>query len=164
MTAFALTELVNDPLAQIESAALGVDASNPLVQNDVGKAVKRAANNNFVLCTENDEIEGFVSSIEPYTVNDGFSFGSVQLNRRMIVEVGANEAGTLAVGELVVADAQAALGTAANPMVKKGVPAAQSGTTPFAYTERTPNTFLWQVIRIVTGTGVTGDTVLIERI
>jgi len=148
MTVFNFTELVQDPLPQIESAALGADADNPFVEADVGKIVKIAASNNYILGTAGDEIEGFVKSIEPYTVNDGWSFGSVQRSGRMTVEVGATEASTVVPGDLVVCDTQAALGTA-------GLPQVQSGS---------PTTFLWRCIRVVTGTGVSGDTVLIERV
>jgi len=148
MTVFNFTELVQDPLPQIESAALGADADNPFVEADVGKIVKIAASNNYILGTAGDEIEGFVKSIEPYTVNDGWSFGSVQRSGRMTVEVGATEASTVVPGDLVVCDTQAALGTA-------GLPQVQSGA---------PTTFLWRCIRVVTGTGASGDTVLIERV
>lgn len=148
MTVFAFTQKVNDPLANILSAALGADANNPLVQNDVGKAVKIAANNNYVLCVAGDEIEGFVNSVEPFTVNGGYGFGGVQTNARMEATVGASQLGSLSVGDLVVADNQAAVGTAGGAQVQSGTPA----------------NFKWRVIRIITGTGATGDTVLLERV
>ena len=66
----------------------------------------------------------------------------------MTVEVGATEASTVVPGDLVVTDTQAALGTA-------GLPQVQSGA---------PTTFKWRCIRVITGTGATGDKVLIERI
>jgi hypothetical protein len=148
MTVFNFTELVNDPLPQIESAALGPNSSTNFVENDVGKIVKVAAASNYVLATAGDEIEGFVKSVEPYTVNDGYSFGSVQRTGRFTAEVGSTETGTVVAGTLVVTDTQAALGTA-------GLPQVQSGT---------PTQFLWRCIRIVSGTGASGDKVLLERI
>jgi hypothetical protein len=148
MTVFHFTELVNDPLADVVSAALGVDADNGYVQNDVGKGVKLAAGNKYVPLADGDEIEGVVVTLSPETVNDGFSFGSIQKNRRLPATIGVAEAGTLTVGELVVSDAPVALGTAGLLTVKTG----------------TPSVHVWRVIRIVTGTGAAGDTCLIERI
>jgi hypothetical protein len=149
MTTFVFTELVNSPHADVVSAALGVNASGKFSDKDIGKPVKMAANNNYVLCAANDEIEGFVSSVEANTVNDGFSFGSVRRDKRMIAQVDAAQTGTLIVGELCVAGTSAALGTANTyPKVIQGAPA----------------NFKWRVIRNMTGTGVAGDLVLIEKI
>lgn len=146
MTNFVFTELVNSPMADVVSTALGANAAGKLVEADKGKLVKMAGSNNYVLCADGDEIEGFVVSLEPSTVNDGFSFGSVQKNKRFIAEVvGA----TLAVGALVVSAAQSALGTADTyPKVKAGTPA----------------THKWRVIRLINGVGTAGSPVLVERI
>lgn len=159
MTTFAYKETA--PAGKIVAAALGPNSATKFADADIGKPVKMGTANNYVLCVAGDEIEGFVTSMEPFTVNSGFSFGSVLVNGRKEVVVGT---GTVAVGDLVVADTQAVLGTAGDPKVKKGTAASQSGVTPFAFTERTPNTHLWRVISIVSGTGAVGDKVLIERI
>lgn len=164
MTAFKYNVKVNSPFADITDAALGAAAGDAWGDAEMGKAVKMGVLNNYVYCVEDDEIEGFVAAIEPTTVNDDFTFGAVQKNKRMLAIVGANEAGTFAIDDLAIADAQIVKGTAGIAQVKKGVAASQSGTTPFAYTERTPNTHLWRCIRIVSGTGVTGDTILLERV
>lgn len=149
MTDFVFSTLVNDPLAQIESAALGVDANNKLTDNDLGKAVKLAANQNFVLCGANDEIDGFLNTVEPFTVNGGFAFGGVQRNRRVQATVGANQGATpMAVGDLVVSDVQAAIDTAGGAVVKTGA----------------PTTNLWRCLRIVSGAGAAGSVVLLERV
>jgi hypothetical protein len=148
MTDFVFTDLVKDPPARVESAALGASTSAKMVTADEGKAVTLASSNNYVLAGVGDEIEGFVSSVEPYTVNGGFSFGGVKRDGRMICEVDASQVSTVAVGGLVVAGTQAALGTAGLPTVKGG----------------TPTIFLWRVLRILTGPGAAGDTVLIERV
>lgn len=148
MTQFNFTEKVNAPLERIESAALGVDANTKMAQADIGKGVKLAASQNFVPVAANDEIEGVVTSVEPWTVNDGFSFGGVQRDQRILATVGANQAGALAIRTLVVADTPIALGTAGLVQVKAGAPA----------------DFKWRVLRHVTGTGVAGDTVLLEKI
>lgn len=232
MTSFVFTELV--PSQLIESAALGVDANGKFKTEDLGKPVKLAGSNNFVLAAADDEIEGFVNSVDPFNVNDGFSFGGVLRKGRKLAVVGANQSGTMAVGDLVVADTQVALGTAGSPKVKTGTAfgatavrdgTAQAGgaaditldagasatndayngmliqilagtgagqsrvitdyvgatkvasvaawgtapdnTSKFSitqYTEASPKHAKWKVIRIVSGTGVPGDTVLLERL
>jgi hypothetical protein len=147
MTTFAFTELVT--CNEVVSAALGVSTSTKLNDKDIGKPVKLAAANNYVVCSTGDQIEGFVSSISPETVNDGFSFGGVATEGRFTCKLDAAQVGTVAVGALVVAGVSAALGTAdAYPLVKTG----------------SPGQFFWRVIRIVSGTGVAGDLVLIENI
>jgi len=147
MTVFNFTLLVNDPLADIVSAALGADADNNYVENDIGKGVKMAAADNYVPLAKDDEIEGVVAALSPETVNDGFTFGSVQKNRRVEAVIGVTEVGTSVVGELVVADTPIAQGTAGILRVYPGAPA----------------THKWRIIHIY-GTGAAGDTCVIERI
>ena len=149
MSTFVFTTLTNNPdSAQYESACLGVDSANKLTDNDKGKCVKLAASNNYVLCATTDEIEGILVATEPTTYNSGFAFGTVQRRGRFEATVGANQVATCDVGSLVVADTQAAIDTAGGAQVLEG----------------SPTTHLWRCIRIVSGTGVTGDTVLIERV
>jgi len=149
MTTFNYSLLVNDPLADIISAPLGADADNPLRDADRGKILVMNTSGNWIIASEDDEIQGFLVSVEPWTVNDGFSFGSVQRNRRMEAEVGANQGETpMAVGDLVVADAQVARGTEGAAKVKTG----------------TPSTYVWKCLRIISGTGVAGDKVLLDRV
>jgi hypothetical protein len=66
----------------------------------------------------------------------------------------------LGVGDYVVAFTQAAIGTAGLAQVKKATAtaAADDGALNQA------GLFAWRVIRIVTGTGVALDQVLIERV
>jgi hypothetical protein len=146
MTTFAFTELVNSPMADITSAALGVNAAGKFTANDVGKLVKLAGSNNYVLCADGNEIEGIVVALAPETVNDGFSLGSVMKNKRFTAEVvGA----TVAVGATVVSAAQSAIGTAdAKPKVKAGAPV----------------THIWRVISLINGVGTAGSPVLVERV
>jgi hypothetical protein len=149
MSTFVFTVLTNNPdAAQYESACLGVSSSTKLTDNDIGKCVKIAAANNYVLCATTNEIEGVLVATEPTTYNDGFAFGTVQRRGRFEAKVGSNQSNTLDVGELVVADTQAAIDTAGGAVVMTGTPA----------------TFKWRCIRIISGTGVAGDTVLIERV
>ena len=148
MTTFVFEELVNDPPATVLSAALGTGSGELDSSADVGKGVKIGTANNYIIATSGDEIEGVITSVEPWTVNDGYSFGGVQVDRRVTATVGATQTGTVAVGDLVVADTQAAFGTAGTLQVQSGA----------------PTQFLWRVIRIISGTGATGDSVLLERV
>lgn len=149
MSTFVFTTLTNSPdSAQFESACLGVDASNKLTDNDIGKCVKIAANNNFVLTAAGDEIEGFLVATEPSTYNSGFAFGTVQRRGRREVKVGATEASTVVPGDLVVADIQTAIDTAGGAEVQSGA----------------PSVHIWRCISVVTGTGASGDIVVIERV
>ena len=149
MTDFIFTENVDAEKLQVVSAALGTGSGNKFTNNDVGKPVKLSTANNYVLCATTNEIEGFVHSVSPETVNGGYTFGGVQTNGRKIAKVGPNQTGTLTIGELAVADTPSAVGTAdAYPLVREGTPA----------------NFKWRVIRLVSGTGVAGDLVLLEKI
>jgi len=146
MTTFAFTELVNSPMADVVTAALGVNAAGKFTANDVGKLVKLGPANNYVQCADGDEIEGIVLALEPNTVNDGFAQGSVMKNKRFTAQVvGA----TVTVGTKVVSAAQAAVGTAdVKPMVKTGA----------------PTTHVWRVISLINGVGTAGSPVLVERV
>lgn len=161
MTAFVYSETV--PAGKIVSAALGPNSSTTFETDDVGKPVKLGTANNYVLCVDGDEIQGFVTSVEPFTVNSGFSFGGVLLNGRKEVVNGAGQA-QLAVGDFVVAYTQTALGTAGTPKVKKGSAASQLTSGNYTYTERSPNTYMWRVISLLSGTGLAGEAVLIELV
>lgn len=153
MATFVQQLLVQSPEEMgVESWALGADGSNPLANNDLGKAVKMGTAQNFLVCSGGDDIEGIVDSISAETVNSGYGFGGVQRKGRMIGYVGANQGGTaMAVGDLVVADAQAAVGTAntyQGPAVKTG----------------SPTLFNWRCIRLIEGAGTAGKKVLLERV
>jgi hypothetical protein len=146
MTTFVFTETVP---TELFSTALGVSASAKFVSADLCKAVKLGPNNNYVLCSTGDQVDGFVKAIEPFTVNDGFSFGGVQLEGRVTAKIGVQGASPMAVGDLIVAGVQVALGTASLGVVITGAGVAGKAS--------------WKCIRIITGTGVAGDTVLLER-
>lgn len=95
----------------------------------------------------NDEIVGFVMSVEPATV-DGHSVGSVRKKGRVWA---IDEAGTLAVGDRVQAGTAGTLGTLANANV-----VVLNTTT---YPE--PSTS-WTVVRV--DAGAAGRTVLLESL
>jgi len=165
MSTFTFNMKVNDPFADITDAALGT-AGQGWGDSEVGKAVKLSTANNYVLCTDGDEIEGFVVAIEPNTVNGGVSFGAVQRNGRMLAVLAAGVTNAT-VGMYVVAAAQEAVGTQVNsnrPLVKPGTAASQLGSGTYAYTERSPNTFMWRIVRLVSGGDDAGGVVLLERV
>jgi hypothetical protein len=83
----------------VVSAKLGATNAK-MVDADVGHAVKLAADSRFDKCADGDQVEGFVKSIEPFTVEDS-SFGSVQLAGFKSVTV----TGPIAIGDYVVAGA-----------------------------------------------------------
>lgn len=145
MTAFAFRETV--PAPTMLTAALG-NGSVIWTDKEVGKAIKlnASADSAVTHCVEDDEIFGFVGAIAIGTVNQGFSHGSVQIAGWKEAQVGSNQVGAVAVGDYVVADDQVAAGTAGMAKVKNG------------------GTGGWKVMRIVSGTGVAGDTVLLLKI
>ena len=148
MNLFQFAPLTTTPAElDIASAAIGDNTQQAGSEFDIGKAVKLGDEQNYVLCAANDEIEGFINTVSPQTVNDGFSFGGIQRRKRIMAQVGANQGGTaMAVGDFVVADAQIAFGT-------KGVAQVKTGA---------PTMYLWRVLR-VDGAGTTGNMVLLER-
>ena len=168
MSDFSFNPKVSDPMADITDAALGAAALEPWGTNDLGKVVKLApTGNGYQQASAGDEIEGVVVAVEPFTVNQGFGFGSVQKNKRFVAKVDATQVGTLTIGEKCVAGTQAAVGTANTgnyPVVKQGTPFSQLGSGTYAVTEETPKFHVWRVIRIISGTGIAGDLVLIERV
>lgn len=144
---FKFSELVQES-PDIVSAALGVSAVTQLTGNDIGKAVKLGADDNYVLCANGDDIGGTLESVNPDTVNDGFAFGSVNKKGRRVATVDAAELNALVVGESVTAGTQSAIDTVGG-LVCTGTPGA---------------IIQWVVVSILTGTGVAGDTVLIEKV
>lgn len=148
MAKFEYTLLTHSPeRLNVIATKFGVDANSKFTMAEIGKAVKMAAGSKFVLPTAGDELEGFVDSLEAATM-DGLSFGGAA-RPGIGFRVEAKVAGTTLVwGDLVVAGAQAAIGTKSLPVVQKG----------------TPTTFVYKVINLYTGGGVAGSTVLLERV
>lgn len=148
MNLFQFTPLTTTPAElDITSAAIGDNTQQAGSDFDIGKAVKMGDDQNYVLCAASDEIEGFINTVSPQTVNDGFSFGGIQRRKRIMAQVGAGQGATaMAVLDYVVADDQVAFGTKGFAQVKTG----------------TPTTYLWRVLR-VDGAGAVGDMALLER-
>lgn len=149
MSKFAFNQQVDLDRADIISAALGAASGEAWATADIGKLVVLEASSlsaNYKAITDGADIEAFIVSVEPVTVNSGFKFGSVQRNGRVWVKNA--DAGALAVGDFVVGAAQTvAVGTAGLSKVKKGAGVA----------------FKWRVIALKVD-GAVGDDVLIERV
>ena len=154
MATFRFEPKVDLDRADIIDCALGAAAGEAWGSNDIGKLVyleAASADANYQAIADATEINGFIVSVEPFTVNDGFKFGSIQRNGRVWV-VNA-DAGALAVGDYVQGAAQTvAVGTAGKSKVKKA-----TGATLEALN------FKWRVIRLATN-GAVGTEVLIERV
>ena len=148
---FSMNPKVNDPHADVTDSALGAAASEGWGTEDVGKVVKLSVGSSHELAAKGDEIEGVLVAIEPHSVNSGFGFGSVQRNKRFLAKVDAAQTGSLAIGALVVAGTQNAIGTKNDsyyPVVEGGA----------------PTTWIWRIVAHKTGTGAAGDIVVIERV
>lgn len=149
MSAFVFTDLVD--MREHYSACLGASAAlaEKLTDKDIGKPVKLGTKQNYVLCVDGDDIEGFVGSLSPATYNDGFAFGGVWKEGRIKVKA----TGVISMGAYVVAAAQEAPGvnTAEYGQVKAG----------------TSSRYHWRMIRNVTSPGAsaaTGHIILIESV
>ena len=160
MAKFAFAVLTVEPeRLNVISTKLGTRAGNATELKagfgeysdaEIGKAVKIGALSNYVLCAAGDEIDGVIDNVDGGSTENGFTFGGVARCNggvRYEAQVGTGSA-QLAVDDLVVAAAQAAVGTEGPLLVQKG----------------TPTRHLWRVMRILTGTGVVGDKVLIEKL
>ena len=145
MAKFNRTLVAEDGIAKIRTEALG-NNTKQFATADVGVIVVLAAAS-CVQCGADDEIYGQVHAIEAGTINDGFSYGSVKQSHRIEAVVGANQTGSMSVGDLVVADTQSALGTGDLGKVKTG----------------TPSIHKWQCIS-VEATGAVGEVVLLEKV
>lgn len=163
MTTLKFGVTVPLPPGAIVTAALGVNAAGFFAQADVGKAVKMAANDNYVLCADGDPIEGVVDNIVPGLVNNGFSHGGVLKHIAGLtrLEVIINTATAVVFGDYVVASAQAAVGTAnASGTTKNG------GTSPLPLVKKGAGTekFAWRVISLLGGNGAQNTVVLVEAV
>jgi len=113
---------------------------------DIGKAVVYNGDQ-MDQAAAGDQIVGFVTSVEPATV-EGHSVGSVRKTGRVWA---ADEAGTLNVGDRVQAGTPIALGTVG----KANVVALDTVAHP-------QPTYNWVVIRV--DAGAAGRTVLLEKV
>jgi len=118
---------------------------------DLGKPVKLGAFDRYVLCAAGDKPEGFIEAIDGATVNNGFSFGSIQTGGRMEAFV----TNAYAAGDLLTAVAAPLAAGTPEAGLNAGLPKlAKPGTAP-------TGTFLW---RVISGAGTANSVAVIERI
>lgn len=124
MIKFGFTALTQSPeRLNVISTKLGATTTDGITEKDIGKAMKLnlAIPGSHVFCEDGDDIEGFLDNIDAGGTEDGFVFGGVASGTRgMRAEVAFT--GTLAVGDLVVAGVQPAIGTEGLAVVKAGTP------------------------------------------
>lgn len=137
------------------SAALGADGTAParFTEKEIGKPLKlevASADSNYVLPAAGEEIEAFVESLEPFTVNQGFTFGTIRIRGRVWAKIGTDQGATPAkVGDYVVAGAAEAIGT---------------GTGYGSVKTGAPSKYLWRIVGMKDGAGAAGTKVLLERL
>lgn len=148
MPIFTHEQLTTTPAElDIIATAIGDDTNQARSETDRGKAVVKGDAQNYILAPADAEIEGFIDSVRGDTVNEGYSFGSVQRKKRMWAVVGPNQGATpMAANDFVLADTQVAFGAKGEAQVKTG----------------NPTKYLWQALRVV-GDGTPGSKVLLER-
>lgn len=144
------------------SAMLGTDAteSAKLKEEDCGKAMKLASgapDSRFVFCADGDEIQAQLITVEASQTSAGFKVGTVRFVSSPMFTAINKGAGALAVGDEVVAAAQAAAGEPNNPApyhemmaVKKAGAALNNGTR-------------LKVLAIQSGTGATNSIVTLSK-
>ena len=149
MNQFDFNLLTHSPeRLNVISAKLGPNIATKYSDLDKKKAVKAQAGGRYVLCSDGDDLDGFIDSVEAAT-QDGFSFGGVargNVGYRIEAQVAASVVTPLVFGDLVVAAAQLAVGTKGLAQVKKGTPAIHK----------------YRVLRLTTGAA--GTTVLLEKV
>lgn len=154
------TSTDNQPVVTAKLGTVG----NYFSDADRGKAVKLIGDSNYGVCVAGDPIEGFVSSVENFTA-DNQTVGSVRVGPSGNKKEALIATAGWAIGNYVVADAQAALGTnndAATqfPRPKVKLTADQTSATIQALT------FKWRIIAALDGTtiGQANGVVVIERV
>ena len=104
MATWTFTPLASD-INYVISAKLGTNTvanSGHLTDADIGKPVKLLAAGRYGLCSDGDNIDGWLVGVDPET-RDGYAFGTVQIGGRIYAQLeGAStfgyvvEAGTVA--------------------------------------------------------------------
>lgn len=155
-----LSETSSDQLPVV-TAKLGA-AGTYYTDAERGKAVKLIGDGNYGVCAAGDEIEGFVSSIENFTA-DNQTVGSVRVGPSGNKKEAFIATAGWAIGNYVVADAQAALGTyndaAQFPRPRVKLTADQVAATISALK------FKWRIIAVLANAvGAANSVVVIERV
>ena len=106
MATWTFAPLAGD-INHVISAKLGASTSAKLTDKDIGKPLKLLAAGRYGLCSDGDNIDGFLVGVDPETV-DGYAFGSVQIGGRVYAQL----EGVATFGDFVEAGTTAAYNTA----------------------------------------------------
>lgn len=142
---FRMTELIR-PYVAAQTARLGpgTGSANFFTDADIGKFVKFVGESRYDLCAAGDEIEGFVESMQPASL-DGYSIGGVRRafpgERKEVLLDGLQATpgtGAIAVGDYVVTGTVVARGTALpsgnqQPRVTKATDQAAAKSSPYCW-------------------------------
>lgn len=149
-----------------EAALGGATTKGLFSDKDFGKPLKLSSDSTYDVCADGDEIEEIFEALasQQTTVNGGYQIGTIRDDGTHRAIVGS---GTVVVGTIVVAAAQAAIGVSNSPAGKPTtfyakVKAPGTGVADTAAQKAV--TFKWRVVSILTGSGSVGDEVLIERV
>ena len=121
MAKFLISETIYSE--KVKTVRLGTTANN-YSNKEVGKAVKLAGLDNYVLCAVGDAIEGIVSSsnLDNQGTVDGYAIGGIVDKGYKSVTFDGLQAtpgtGVIAAGDYVVAGSVSAFGTALSGAVK----------------------------------------------
>ena len=142
-------------------AALGSSGNKgTFTDKDFGKPLKLVADSTYDVCADGQEIEEILTALasQQTTVNGGYQIGTIRNNGDALAIVGS---GSVAIGDIVVAAAQAAIGTLNNPAKPTTaylkVKVAGDATAQAAVKHK------WRVVSIHSGNGSANSVVLIER-
>jgi hypothetical protein len=164
---FRMTELIR-PYVAAQTARLGpgTGSSNAFNDADIGKFVKLVGDSRYDLAAVGDEIEGFVESIQPASL-DGYSIGGVRRafngeRKEVLLDglQGTPGTGAIAIGDYVLVGTVVARNTALpagvfgtqTPRVVKATDQVAAKNTPYA----------WRVVS-ADGTAV-GSFAVIEKV
>jgi hypothetical protein len=106
MATWTFAPLAGD-INHVISAKLGASTSAKLTDNDIGKPLKLLAAGRYGLCSDGDNIDGFLVGVDPQP-QDGYAFGSVQIGGRVYAQL----EGSSTFGYVVEAGTTAAYNTA----------------------------------------------------
>ena len=126
-----------------------------LRDSDIGKALKLLADSRFGFCADGDEIEAQLRSVEPQATSGGYRIGTVRMVSVGMLQGINTTATALAVGDEVVAGAQAAYGVAQAAKPYHDVMGVKKATTA--------NGMRLKVVAIQSGNGGLGTVVTLSK-
>ena len=130
--------------------------SATITDKDIGKAVKIVGDSRVAFCAEDDAIHGQLISVEPNQTSGGYKVGTVRAVNSPLFDAVLTGATTVVIGDEVVADDQAAIGT-------------PNGTPPYHVRMNVKkagaaNGQRLKVVAFQSGTGATGSVLTLSKI